>query len=210
MRTVSPLQLGALLLLTALNISAAVVLFTGRGSESGNLAPSADWQTPKINDTKRPAAKPIEAYPQIVDRPLFTSSRRPFVPVAVMPEVPSRSAPIPAPIMVAPPPNIILTAVAIDGELQRAYLAPATQRDRGDWYAIGATVEGWQLASIEAEAIVLKLGEQQKRIALFDGPSAAPAITQQQPLMPTAQPGPVGMPPNQTNFPFSTPTAKRQ
>jgi len=125
----------SLLLLSALIFSAAA-----RTEEQGQAA------APLANPV---AAQSLEQLPAIVDRSLFSPSRRP--PPAAPPPVvqaPAASAPPSA------PPNVILLGVVMDGQNARAVVRVGADQ-RLLRAQMGDDIDGWKVAQIDGRKVVL-------------------------------------------------------
>lgn len=128
-------KFGLLLLLSALIFSAAA-----QTEEQGRAA------APLANPV---AAQPLEQLPAIVDRSLFSPSRRP--PAAPLPPVvqaPAASAPPSA------PPNVILLGVVMDGQNARAVVQVDADK-RLLRAQMGDDIDGWKVAQIDGRKLVL-------------------------------------------------------
>ena len=135
MRHSRPRATFSLLLLSALIFSAAA-----RTEEQGRAA------APLANPV---AAQPLEQLPAIVDRSLFSPSRRP--PPAAPPPVvqaPAASAPPSA------PPNVILLGVVMDGQNARAVVQVGADK-RLLRAQMGDDIDGWKVAQIDGRKVVL-------------------------------------------------------
>ena len=135
MRHSRPRATFSLLLLSALIFSAAA-----RTEEQGQAA------APLANPV---AAQPLEQLPAIVDRSLFSPSRRP--PPAAPPPVvqaPAASAPPSA------PPNVILLGVVMDGQNARAVVRVGADQ-RLLRAQMGDDIDGWKVAQIDGRKVVL-------------------------------------------------------
>ena len=90
----------------------------------------------------------LEQLPAIVDRSLFSPSRRP--PAAPPPVVrpPAPSAPLSA------PPNVVLLGVVMDGQNARAIIRVGTEK-RLLRAQIGDDIDGWKVAQIDGRKVVL-------------------------------------------------------
>ena len=124
-----------LVLLSALIFSAAA-----RTEEQGRAA------APLANPV---AAQPLEQLSAIVDRSLFSPSRRP--PPAAPPPVvqaPAASAPPSA------PPNVILLGVVMDGQNARAVVRVGADK-RLLRAQMGDEIDGWKVAQIDGRKVVL-------------------------------------------------------
>jgi len=125
----------SLLLLSALIFSAAA-----RTEEGGRAA------APLANPV---AAQPLEQLPAIVDRSLFSPSRRP--PPAAPPPVvqpPAASA------QQSAPPNVILLGVVMDGQNARAVVQVGADK-RLLRAQMGDDIDGWKVAQIDGRKVVL-------------------------------------------------------
>jgi hypothetical protein len=95
--------------------------------------------------------KPIEAYRQILARPVFFKSREPFVPP---PPPPPPAAP-PAPPPVVADPGLVLGGVMIKSDIRKAYLSSRANTG-GAWISEGGDFMGWQLRSISGAGAKLE------------------------------------------------------
>ena len=98
-----------------------------------------------------PSARTFDA---INDRPIFAPDRKPLAP----PPVGTSSAPPPLP-------SISLVGVILDSNTQLALIRSAASPLEVS-YAVGASVDGWQLTEIDAEKIVLRYGSSVDEIEL--------------------------------------------
>ena len=135
MRHSRPRATFSLLLLSALIFSAAA-----RTEDHGQAA------APLTNPV---AVQPLEQLPAIVDRSLFSPSRRP--PAAPPPPV------LQAPVAAAPssaPPNVILLGVVMDGQNARAVVQVGADK-RLLRAQMGDDIDGWKVAQIDGRKVVL-------------------------------------------------------
>jgi len=106
-------------------------------------------------------------------RPLFRQSRRPFDPATlagaqaakaeqqVQPETPPPQ----------PQPAVTVRGVLIGKGMEQALLV-SPELPQGQWFAAGASVQGWTLASIGPEGVVLTSGDQKLALKLYvDNPA---------------------------------------
>ena len=124
-----------LLLLSALMFGAAA-----RAEEQGRAA------APLANPV---AAQPLDQLSTILDRSLFSPSRR--GPSAPPPPVVQATAP-PAP--PPPPPNLVLLGVVMDGESARAVVRAGADK-RLLRAQMGDEIDGWKVAQIDGRKVVL-------------------------------------------------------
>jgi general secretion pathway protein N len=123
------------LLLSALIFNAAA-----RSEEPGRAA------APLANPV---AAQPLEQLPAIVDRSLFSPSRRPpAAPPLPVAQAPAASAPPSA------PPNVILLGVVMDGQNARAVVQVGADK-RLLRAQMGDDIDGWKVAQIDGRKVVL-------------------------------------------------------
>jgi general secretion pathway protein N len=114
--------------------------------------------------------RPLSEFGETVRRPLFTATRRPYVP----PD-PIQKAPEPAPAEPSrPPPNVRLIGVVIDAGKKRVLLRTPEQ-PRGRWVEEGDTVDGWLVRSVAADAAIVALGRETHELRLYPAPSSTPA-----------------------------------
>jgi hypothetical protein len=125
----------SLLLLSALIFSAAA-----RTEEQGRAA------APLANPV---AAQPLDQLSTILDRSLFSPSRR--RPSAAPPPVAQAPA---APALPSPPPNVVLFGVVMDGEGARAIVRVGADK-RLLRAQIGDEIDGWKVAQIDGRKVVL-------------------------------------------------------
>ena len=135
MRHSRPRTTFSLLLLSALIFSAAA-----RTEEQGRAA------APLANPV---AAQPLDQLSTILDRSLFSPSRR--RPPAAPPPVAQAPA---APALPSPPPNVVLFGVVMDGESARAIVRVGADK-RLLRAQMGDEIDGWKVAQIEGRKVVL-------------------------------------------------------
>jgi hypothetical protein len=108
------------------------------------------------------AAQPLNQLSTILDRPLFSPSRRPPAPSpAPVVQGPASLAPPP------PPPNLVLFGVVMDGEGARAIVRVGADKKlvRAQ---IGDEIDGWKVSQIEGRKVVLSLGGRFATFKLFN------------------------------------------
>jgi len=125
-----------------------------------------------------PAAADSTAFAETFERPLFTPTRRKFVPVAekapTSPQVASARALPAEPVASAPPvPVPALLGISINGAGARVLLKSAGT-DAANWYGNGETVDGWTVSSVDKDAATLERGGKSARISLYP-PASPPA-----------------------------------
>jgi len=100
----------------------------------------------------------IGAFRVVTDRPAFTPSRRPPAPPALAVIPPAAAAPPPA------PPRLTLLGTLKSGGRESAVIRPATGRSRV--MTLGEVIEGWRLARIDGNLIVLENQGQRVEVQL--------------------------------------------
>jgi general secretion pathway protein N len=96
-------------------------------------------------------------FDEVVRRPVFAATRRPFVQSA-----PAASQSAPA----LPPPDMRLIGVAINAGKKQALLRTA-QQPRGRWIGEGESIDGWVLRGVRADAAVVASGPQTHELRLY-------------------------------------------
>jgi general secretion pathway protein N len=107
------------------------------------------------------AALPLDQLSTILDRPLFSPSRRPPAPP---PPPVVQAPPPPAP---PPPPDLVLFGVVMDGEGARAVVRAGADKKilRAQ---IGDDIDGWKVSQIEGRKVVLSLDGRFATFKLFN------------------------------------------
>lgn len=108
-------------------------------------------------------------FAETFERPLFSPTRRKFVPVPVEPK-PVQVAAAPAtPQLQAPGAPIVapsLLGIVIGSGTARALLKPAGTV-AADWYANGEIIDGWTVSAIDKDQAVLTRDGRQARLSLY-------------------------------------------
>jgi general secretion pathway protein N len=111
----------------------------------------------------------------VLQRPIFSPSRRPFVAAPVAPAVepvpeqvqPEQAAPLPVAVEnPEPPPQFSLKGILISPDKSSAFLVTAGI-PAGQWLGIGDDFAGWTIKSIENNAVTLVRGEQSTVVELY-------------------------------------------
>lgn len=100
-------------------------------------APAAEFMPP-----------PANAFAAVTERPLFDPARKKYVPP------PSAASGKAAP---PPPPNLLLVGVIIDSE-RRLALMKGSEAALAMSYAVGERIDGWQVAEVDPDRVVLRTG----------------------------------------------------
>ncbi|QPC90771.1 hypothetical protein [Mesorhizobium sp. INR15] len=109
-------------------------------------------------------------FAETFERPLFTPTRRKFVPLPdVAPAVQVASDPVPLaqPIVAAAPivaPSLL--GVSINGAGAKVLLKVAGG-DSANWYGSGETVDGWTVSRVEKDAATLERNGKSSRVLLY-------------------------------------------
>lgn len=94
------------------------------------------------------AAQPLDQLSAIVDRSLFSPSRRPPAAPRPVVQAPAASA------LPSPPPNVVLLGVVMDGESARAIVRVGADK-RLLRAQMGDEIDGWKVAQIDGRKVVL-------------------------------------------------------
>ena len=109
----------------------------------------------------------VDAFSEIIERPLFMENRRPFVPPApVVTEKPETPRPAEPDITT----QISLRATIIIGD-KRIALIQVLGDGKQQTLRQGEAFNGWTLADIQTDSISMKKGNEVRRIDLNTGPS---------------------------------------
>jgi hypothetical protein len=100
----------------------------------------------------------LSEFDEIVRRPVFAASRRPFVPSA-----PTAVQP---PARALPPPDVRVIGISINAGKKQALLRSA-QQPRGRWIGEGESIDGWVLRNVRADAVVIASGQQSHELRLY-------------------------------------------
>jgi hypothetical protein len=97
---------------------------------------------------------------QTLTRPIFSKSRRPSArddQQGVAGAAPAPAAPL--------PPGLSLKAVVVHGDAKSAFVVCESFPD-GKWMKAGETIQGWTIAAIHAQDVILKSGERSSQLAI--------------------------------------------
>ncbi len=113
-------------------------------------------------ETARPSLPPLSIFSAFVQRPLFTSSRRP-------PPVQEQAAPAPAAAPVAkgiPDPDFRFVGTVIRRSRVLGLLAP---KNGGDLVGVGVgdTVDGWTVRSLSGIDLVVQQAAEERHLRIF-------------------------------------------
>ena len=149
----------AMVLLFAVGVNAWLLVAVAAEFAAGNLsvAEGEVWN-PQLSSTleKVPAAKPIDAYREVLARPIFFKSREPFVPAP--PPPPPAVAAVPPPVVVDP--GLVLGGIMIKNGVRKAYMFSRANAAGAAWIDEGQDFMGWSIRSISGTGVKV---EQQGR-----------------------------------------------
>ena len=148
----APLRAGGLLVVLGINAGLLAIVATQLLSDDVAIVDKIAWNAnlsrAVANATNR---KPVEAYGQILARPVFFKSREPFVP----------APPPPSPVVAAAPPPVVVDpglgdgGVMIKNGLSKAYLFSKAGAG-GAWAGQGEMFQGWKVTSIDKAGVKLE------------------------------------------------------
>ena len=132
-------------------------------AEPGAVAIAQAPDLPAAAPSNPVAAQSLDLLSTILDRPLFSPSRRPPAPPPA-PSLVVQAAEPPAP--PPPPPNLVLFGVVMDGEGARAVVRAGADKKlvRAQ---IGDEIDGWKVSHIEGRKVVLSLDGRFATFTLF-------------------------------------------
>jgi len=129
------------------------------------VASSADTPEAPVASQKPIDPLALSDFEEIVRRPVFTASRRPFVPT-------EKAQAVAGPASL----DIRLAGVAIDINAKRALLRTA-QQPQGRWVEQGESIDGWLLKTVREDAVIVASGQQAHELRLY--PAQGPSSRQQ-------------------------------
>lgn len=165
-------------LLFAICIGLAALIFTQARDGvplpdlSGTIAAPSVAPQSLANEGLAPMP-PIEAFDEVVERPLFFRSRRPPDPDAAPPPEAAAAAKT----------DFVLTGLVISGKERLALLRPTGSKIVERVHQ-GEEIEGWRVEAIHADRVVLKRGETVQEIRLEDRPPPKPKVRRKRPKRP--------------------------
>ena len=145
---------------------------SGKGHDGGPASAAGSLQFPEAGD-----------FSETFQRPLFTPTRRKFVPPPIAPPpvevavAPVEQAPAPPPPEAAPVVAPSLLGISIHGGAAKALLRVAGS-ETALWYGNGESVDGWTVSTIDKDQAVLERDGKVARIPLYrPWKNAPPAVT---------------------------------
>jgi len=149
----APLRMIALLVAVGVNVWLLVTLASQIAFEEVATTRDVDWNLRLSGAAGNVSTrKPIDAYQEILARPVFFRSRTPFVP-APPPPPPAVMAPPPP---VAVDPGLVLGGVMIKSGVKKAFLFSRSDNAGGAWISEGADFMGWQIRSVSGAGAKLE------------------------------------------------------
>jgi len=106
--------------------------------------------------------KPLSAYNQVLEHPLFSKTRSPYVPPP--PSAPSAAKQPPA--ITVPDPVLMVAGIMIDDRLKKAYVVKPNE-PQGTWVNEGDVVQGWTVQAIHPNGVALKQNQRMIEFALY-------------------------------------------
>jgi hypothetical protein len=124
------------------------------------------------SETVTPLKLELSEFTETVDRPLFTTDRRP---TSEAPPEPVVEQPV-APQAAAPPPALVLSAVIIDGTRRLALFRTTAGGGSSQRAEEGSQVEGWTVSAVRPDGVILERDGAKHELALrtFKPPPAVP------------------------------------
>ena len=142
--SISPVGAAGLFIVAGINVWLLTAIVIEIVSDSQPAADKVDWNLSLSALVGNVAnRRPVEAYRQILARPVFFKSREPFVP----------APPPPPPVLIATPPptvvdpGLVLGGVMIKNDVRKAYVFSKAGTN-GAWTGEGDEFMGWKMTSI--------------------------------------------------------------
>ncbi|OIQ69384.1 hypothetical protein GALL_490140 [mine drainage metagenome] len=149
---ISPLATAGLLFGLSVNAWLSIAVVTEVLSDGSAGIDKADWNLGLSAPVGSVATrKPIEAYKQILARPIFFKSREPFVPAPPPPPQALTAATPP----IAVDPGLVLGGVMIKKDVRKAFVF-SRAGSGGAWIGEGDDFMGWQIRSIDKTSAKLE------------------------------------------------------
>lgn len=163
--TSSRIRSGSLLLLGGGAAALAYVNWRVLQFDPGAAPTAAEMESPQLVTAAAVVDAPYQKrdlsdFDEVVKRPIFTASRRPFAPPAPEPAATREPERLPA--------DLRLMGVLIDSDRKQALLR-TKQHPAGHWVKEGQSVEGWLLRSVRTDGAVLAAGPRTHELRLYPG-----------------------------------------
>lgn len=148
----------ALLLLAAMLATTTVVHAIGLpGTQTAEVA--ATPEIPALPPAPRHEAARLAAYKVVVERPLFTTSRRPPAPPETRPAAPHTPV---------PPPDVVVVGI-VAGPSVRVALIREKKATILQHVAEGDLIDGWTIDTIQPHRVVLRQHGETHEVPIHDG-----------------------------------------
>ena len=160
---IAPALAAGLICLGGINVWLVVAVVANVAPDDEPTATKTDW-APKWSKSidPPPTRRPIENFKLTLARPIFFTTREPFVP----PPPPPAPAPPKAPPPVVVDPGLILGGILISGELKKVYLFSKAD-PRGEWRREGENFMGWTVQSVDASTARLRQQDRTLELQLY-------------------------------------------
>ena len=156
---------GAVGLVAAFAVNAWLfsVIVTELGSDAQAIPEKADWHVNlAAADSTIANRKPIDAYPQILEHPVFFKSRAPFVP----PPPPPPRPPAIVPPTAAVDPGLALGGIMMNKNVRKAYVFSKAGAS-GAWTSEGDEFMGWRVSAINGSGAKLEQSGRSIELLLY-------------------------------------------
>jgi len=182
-RRLSPLMAAVLAALSIFVLAGGVYAAGALAGLTTSPAPStadSGWRPPALAALEPQPPKPPRDDKQILERPLFSKSRRPAPAKSAVAEKPGETAAAATPLAVA---GIVRSRAGA-----RVFLS--TSAGDGDWYGVGEIIAGWTVAEIGRIDLTVTSGDKRAQVKLYPDydPNAAPEPPSDSPASPPAAP----------------------
>jgi len=160
------LVLGALI---AINLGGAACVWGASEISAQPVSSTRLWAPLSLRAAPLPKAttKPLASYAQILARPVFRRTRKPWSPQRSAPAKTS-AEPVGKQLDV----DISIDGLTMFGRIKRVLVTSKSAPD-GVWLSQGAVVEGWTISSIDASGATLKSASGSLRLSLYPTLSGA-------------------------------------
>jgi hypothetical protein len=159
----APLRVIALFIAVGVNVWLLRTMASEIVFEDAVTTKDVDWN-PRFSGTLGDASgrKPIDAYQEILARPVFFKSRTPFIPAP---------SPLPPSVVASPPPvvvdpGLVLGGVMIKSGVKKAYVLSRANAG-GAWANEGEEFMGWRIRSINGAGAKLEQSGRSIELKLY-------------------------------------------
>lgn len=153
-------------LLAILLFLVSMQLLTSAIDQQIAVSPLSEGSTTSIASTETAdlASEPTTTvnYGAMADRPLFSRSRRPYVPP---PPEPAQIDVVETQVIL-PEPQLTLQGIFISGSVRRALIA-TPDSPAATWHNEGDSISSWRLAEIKPNTLILLAGDQRRTVELY-------------------------------------------